>query len=231
MTPRARSPSLHGRPLEPVPTSVAAHVTRLRATTGRDLTSTTFAHKLPSSPRAEPHLTPPDAPVPPEFPVVGRRFMRHHAFPHDRDRRRPDRAPRRPAVAAKPRSALARALPLGFVVGLALGLAAVAGITAGALISWDRSYEARVLPGVTAGGIDLSGMDRRPGAIRGARRGVRPGDHGPRGRTDGRRRRLRALRTVRAPRGHRRDGPGGPRDRTSGHDGGARPGRDPGFSP
>ena len=72
--------------------------------------------------------------------------------------------PDAPAVVAKPRSRSRLRVVLGFVVGFALGLAAVAGITAGALISWDRSYEARVLPGVTAGGIELSGMDRAQAA-------------------------------------------------------------------
>ncbi|HEY4189501.1 MAG TPA: VanW family protein [Candidatus Limnocylindrales bacterium] len=48
----------------------------------------------------------------------------------------------------------------GFVFGFAIGLALVAGgITAG-LVAWDRQYEARVLPGVRIGDLDVSGMDR-----------------------------------------------------------------------
>jgi len=43
-----------------------------------------------------------------------------------------------------------------FVLGFALAL-----IAAGAgLAAWDAAYEARVLPGVTIAGVDLSGMDR-----------------------------------------------------------------------
>ncbi len=41
-----------------------------------------------------------------------------------------------------------------------LGSALTVGIVAGALLAWDASYEGRVLPGVTVGGVDLSGLDR-----------------------------------------------------------------------
>ena len=47
-------------------------------------------------------------------------------------------------------------LTFGFVVGLAL----VGGGAAAGLYAWDQSYEARVLPGVTAAGVNLAGMDR-----------------------------------------------------------------------
>ena len=47
-------------------------------------------------------------------------------------------------------------LLFGFVVGVVLA----AGIAAGGLYAWDASYEGRILPGVHAGGVDLTGMDR-----------------------------------------------------------------------
>ncbi len=47
-------------------------------------------------------------------------------------------------------------LAIGFVVGLVL----VAGAASAGLYAWDQGYEGRVLPGVTAGGVDLSGMNR-----------------------------------------------------------------------
>ena len=47
-------------------------------------------------------------------------------------------------------------LAFGFVVGLVL----VGGAAAAGLYAWDQSYEARVLPGVTAAGVNLAGMDR-----------------------------------------------------------------------
>jgi vancomycin resistance protein YoaR len=65
-----------------------------------------------------------------------------------------------PSSAVAPRRRSKLRLFVGFVFGFAIGLAAVAGIAAGALITWDRSYEARILPGVTAAGISLAGMDR-----------------------------------------------------------------------
>jgi vancomycin resistance protein YoaR len=49
-------------------------------------------------------------------------------------------------------------LVLVTVLLLAAGTAGVAGA---ALYAWDAGYEGRVLPGVTVGGIDLSGMDRQ----------------------------------------------------------------------
>ncbi len=45
---------------------------------------------------------------------------------------------------------------LGFVVGLALGLA----VAGGALLAWDAGYEGRVLSGVDVGGVDVSGLTR-----------------------------------------------------------------------
>ncbi len=44
----------------------------------------------------------------------------------------------------------------GFVLGLVLCL----GLSGGALVAADLSYEGRILPGVRVGGTDLSGMDR-----------------------------------------------------------------------
>ena len=40
------------------------------------------------------------------------------------------------------------------------GFMLTVGIVAGALLAWDASYEGRVLPGVTVGGVDVSGLDR-----------------------------------------------------------------------
>ena len=176
--------------------------------------------------RGEPHPTPPDGPIPPKLPVVGGRFMRHHAWAMaaiDEVLTAPADAPSAP-VAPRRRSRLR--IVVGFVFGFAIGLAAVAAITAGALITWDRSYEARVLPGVTAGGDQPVGHGPRPGDG-GAREGLRPRDHRPRRGRDRRRRRLGALRPVRPPRRHRRDGPGGARDRPARHHRRAGPGRGP----
>ena len=39
-------------------------------------------------------------------------------------------------------------------------LALVAGVATAGLYAWDASYEGRILPGVRAGGVDLSGLDR-----------------------------------------------------------------------
>ena len=46
------------------------------------------------------------------------------------------------------------------LVGLVMLLAATAGIATAGLYAWDAGYEGRVLPGVSVGGVDLSGMDR-----------------------------------------------------------------------
>ncbi len=46
------------------------------------------------------------------------------------------------------------------VFGFLLGLLLVGGVTAAGLYAWDQSYEGRILYGVHAGGVDLSGMDR-----------------------------------------------------------------------
>ena len=57
-----------------------------------------------------------------------------------------------------------RAVPtriwLRLAAGFVLGLVLVAGAAAAGLYAWDQSYEARVLPGVTAAGVNLAGMDR-----------------------------------------------------------------------
>ena len=57
-------------------------------------------------------------------------------------------------VASKPR-VLPR-LAFGFLLGLVL----VGGAAAAGLYAWDRSYEGRILPGVSAAGLDLTGLDR-----------------------------------------------------------------------
>jgi vancomycin resistance protein YoaR len=46
------------------------------------------------------------------------------------------------------------------VVGLLVLLAITAGVASAGLYAWDAGYEGRVLPGVSVGGVDLSGMDR-----------------------------------------------------------------------
>jgi vancomycin resistance protein YoaR len=55
-----------------------------------------------------------------------------------------------------PRKRLRLRLVLGFLVGFVL----VLGIAAGALVAYDAQYDGRILPGVHAGGVDLSGLDR-----------------------------------------------------------------------
>ena len=45
------------------------------------------------------------------------------------------------------------------VVALVVLLAIAAGVAGAALYAWDAGYEGRVLPGVSVGGVDLSGMD------------------------------------------------------------------------
>jgi vancomycin resistance protein YoaR len=47
---------------------------------------------------------------------------------------------------------------LAVLLGVVVLLAALAGIASAALYAWDSGYEGRVLPGVSAGGVDLSGM-------------------------------------------------------------------------
>ena len=49
---------------------------------------------------------------------------------------------------------------LRLAIGFVLGLVLVGGAAAAGLYAWDQSYEARVLPGVTAAGVSLAGMDR-----------------------------------------------------------------------
>ena len=60
------------------------------------------------------------------------------------------------SVAVRPRR---RRLVLG-VLGLLALLLIAAGAAAGALVAWDGQYEGRILPGVHAGSVDLSGLDR-----------------------------------------------------------------------
>ena len=64
------------------------------------------------------------------------------------------------APARRPRTALR------FGVSFVAGLALVIGIGGGALYAWGHQYDGRILPGVHAGTIDLSGMT--PDAARGA---------------------------------------------------------------
>jgi vancomycin resistance protein YoaR len=59
-----------------------------------------------------------------------------------------------PAIARR-RRVLPR-LVVGFVVGFVLAL----GIAAGGLLAYDSTYDGRILPGVHAAGVDLSGLDR-----------------------------------------------------------------------
>jgi vancomycin resistance protein YoaR len=51
-----------------------------------------------------------------------------------------------------------------FVVAFLAGIIAILGIGAGALYAYDVQYVGRVLPGVSVGGVDLSGLD--PGTAR-----------------------------------------------------------------
>jgi vancomycin resistance protein YoaR len=65
-----------------------------------------------------------------------------------------------PAVDAVPiRRRRGRRIVLA-VVGLLVLLAITAGVASAGLYAWDAGYEGRVLPGVSVGGVDLSGMDR-----------------------------------------------------------------------
>src|SRR5215210_5258301 len=45
-----------------------------------------------------------------------------------------------------------------FVIAFVAGLVAVLVLGAGALLAYDRQYEGRILPGVRAGSVDLSGL-------------------------------------------------------------------------
>jgi vancomycin resistance protein YoaR len=62
------------------------------------------------------------------------------------------------ALVAGPRRRGRRAL--AFLVAFVVGLAAVVGVAGGALAAWDGGYAERILPGVHAAGVDLSGMSR-----------------------------------------------------------------------
>jgi vancomycin resistance protein YoaR len=65
-----------------------------------------------------------------------------------------------PGVDAVPvRRRRGRRVVLAFVALLLL-LAITAGVASAGLYAWDAGYEGRVLPGVSVGGMDLSGMDR-----------------------------------------------------------------------
>jgi vancomycin resistance protein YoaR len=65
-----------------------------------------------------------------------------------------------PAVGAAPvRRRRGRRIVLALVTLLCL-VAIAAGVASAGLYAWDAGYEGRVLPGVSVGGIDLSGMDR-----------------------------------------------------------------------
>ena len=57
-------------------------------------------------------------------------------------------------VRSKPR--LLPRLVFGFLLGLVL----VGGAAAAGLYAWDQGYEGRILPGVSAAGLDLTGLDR-----------------------------------------------------------------------
>ena len=64
-------------------------------------------------------------------------------------------------AAARPRRRRLGLVAFGGIVMLA---AAAAGIGAAALAAWDAQYEGRILPGVRAGTVDLSGLDRAAAA-------------------------------------------------------------------
>jgi vancomycin resistance protein YoaR len=61
-----------------------------------------------------------------------------------------------PAPTAPPARRQRTALRFG--VSFIAGLALVSGVGAGALYAWSHQYEGRILPGVHAGSVDLSGM-------------------------------------------------------------------------
>ena len=62
-------------------------------------------------------------------------------------------------VAIRRRRIWQRALA-GFAIGIVIGLVLCAGVAGAALVAWDAGYQGRVLPGVSVGGVDLSGLDR-----------------------------------------------------------------------
>ncbi|HEY5629273.1 MAG TPA: VanW family protein, partial [Candidatus Limnocylindrales bacterium] len=63
-----------------------------------------------------------------------------------------------------------------FFASFVLGLAVVLTAAGAGLAAWDSGYEARVLPGVHVGGVDLSGLDRASAAA--ALRAAFPYDQG-----------------------------------------------------
>lgn len=68
----------------------------------------------------------------------------------------PDPAP--PAEVEAPQGRPSRRRP--FAASFVLGLTAVVAASGVGVAAWDAAYDARVLPGVHAGSVDLSGMDR-----------------------------------------------------------------------
>jgi vancomycin resistance protein YoaR len=48
----------------------------------------------------------------------------------------------------------------GFLAGIIIGSVLCAGIAGAGLVAWDARYEGRVLPGISVGGVNLSGLDR-----------------------------------------------------------------------
>jgi vancomycin resistance protein YoaR len=61
-------------------------------------------------------------------------------------------------VAIQPLELSRRRLPARFFVAFIIGLFAALAVGASALYAFDRQYTGRILPGVSVGGIDLSGM-------------------------------------------------------------------------
>jgi vancomycin resistance protein YoaR len=68
----------------------------------------------------------------------------------------PAEPPARPAPPAPP--ARRRRTALRFGVSFIVGVALAAGVGAGALYAWSHQYDGRIMPGVHAGPVDLSGM-------------------------------------------------------------------------
>lgn len=54
---------------------------------------------------------------------------------------------------------------LWFLGAFLLGLVASLAVAGGALLAYDRAHDGRILPGVRAGGMDLSGMGRQEAAL------------------------------------------------------------------